>query len=65
MIHTCCVCVQDCIHGDVRLVSISIPLQGRVEACYDGVWGTICNTDWGTADAQVVCRQLGFSALGE
>ena len=32
-----------------------------MEIRYDGEWGTICDTGWGVRDAQVTCRQLGYS----
>ncbi len=55
---------QGCNEGDVRLVDGNTALEGRVEVCMDNAWGTVCTTGWNSADAQVVCRQLGLSPTG-
>ena len=55
----------NCDEGAIRLADGDIQQQGRVEICIDGIWSTICATNWDNSNAFVVCKQLGFAASGE
>ena len=50
-----------CSHGDIRLVGGATDNEGRVQVCVNKQWGMVCNNRWSVEDAQVVCRQLGYS----
>ena len=54
-----------CLHGQLRLVNGSIPNAGRLEICIMDQWGTICNDGWTHDNAEVACRQLGYSTDGK
>ena len=58
---------QVCTQGAIRLQGGTVTAtigQGRVEICNNNVWGTVCDDLWGTPDAQVACRQLGYPTTG-
>ena len=50
---------------EMRLVNGGSSLEGRLEVCLNGVWGTICDQSWDDTDAGVVCSQMGYSARGK
>ena len=50
-----------CVTGQIRVQDGSTSFNGRVEVCYNDVWGTVCDDLFNDVDASVACRQLGYS----
>ena len=50
--------------GLLRLVGGNNQYEGRLEICLNGVWGTVCDDNFEGVDANVACRQLGYSSTG-
>jgi len=55
---------EDCSNGDLRLADGMTSREGRLEFCLNGEWGTVCQSQFSSNDAQVACNQLGFSPFG-
>nr|AML23866.1 ixominogen [Ixodes ricinus] len=45
---------------DVRLVGGPHSLSGRLEIRRHGLWGTVCDDDFGHMEAMVACAMMGF-----
>ncbi|CAG5119514.1 unnamed protein product, partial [Candidula unifasciata] len=44
----------------ITLVGGGRPDQGRVEIYHNGLWGALCQRDLSHAEADLICRHLGF-----
>ena len=61
--------IGTCSTGDVQLEqslsTTTTSLEGRLEVCINNAWGTICDDQFDTDDAEVACSRLnGFSSEG-
>ena len=56
----------NCQDGDIRLSDAEAAYEGRVEVCFNGVWGTIASGyhKWLHWESVVVCKQLGYKYEG-
>ncbi|XP_019862092.1 PREDICTED: uncharacterized protein LOC109590634, partial [Amphimedon queenslandica] len=55
---------RGCIFGDLQLVNGNRTNIGRLEICINNEWGTVCDDGWTHTNAEVICRQLGYSTIG-
>ena len=55
----------ECVENTLRLIGGNSSLEGQVEVCVHGEWGTISDDSWDFHDAIVVCRELGHSTIGK
>ena len=53
-----------CTQGAIRLQG-GTATGGRVEICYNNIWGTVCDDFFDAVDTQVACRQLGLPVAGK
>lgn len=62
---------NDCDHDEdaglvcsesVRLINGTDRCSGKLEILHNGQWSKICNSNWGLAQAKIVCRELECGA---
>ena len=51
---------DSCTDGSIRLIDGSHCNEGRVEACVNGEWGTVCDDRWEETTANIACNSLGI-----
>ncbi|XP_039716210.1 T-cell differentiation antigen CD6 isoform X2 [Pteropus medius] len=50
-------------HQSLRLTGGRDSCEGQVEVHFRGVWNTVCDSEWYTSEAQVLCRALGCGTV--
>ncbi|XP_077902058.1 T-cell differentiation antigen CD6 isoform X3 [Ictidomys tridecemlineatus] len=52
-------------HQSWRLTGGIDPCEGQVEVYFRGVWSTVCDSEWYSSEAAVLCRALGCGTAVE
>ncbi|XP_042760924.1 T-cell differentiation antigen CD6 isoform X5 [Panthera leo] len=50
-------------HQSWRLTGGADSCEGQVEVHFRGVWSTVCDSEWYSSEAQVLCRTLGCGTV--
>lgn len=54
-----------CNDWDLQVTQSSSSVLGVLEVCSEGSWRRLIVTSWYDSDANVACKQLGFSSGGQ
>ena len=54
-----------CTETAVRLTDGDNRREGEVQICHNNQWRHVCDDHWEKADADVACRQLGYTGASE
>ena len=38
--------------------------EGTIEVCFENLWGLVAEAGWTQNDAEIVCKQLGYTTEG-
>ena len=41
----------------------AITQEGRIEICYNNIWGSVCGDGFDFSDAYVACKAFGVSGI--
>jgi hypothetical protein len=57
---------RGCFGDELRrsVPNFETAMEGRIEVCFQNVWGAIYDTHFTNLDAAVACHQLGYSRYG-
>ena len=56
--------ISNCTDGDIHLIGGQSELEGTLEVCLEGAWGSVCDDYWGNEETGIVCHQLGYTSTG-